>query len=89
MWKGIHLQSALEGMLGVRVFVGNDANLGALAERWWGSCKDVDDFVFVKIYLLVWVQACSKMETSCLAISDTQENSVMFPFPKRDCVDAG
>ena len=47
-WKDIHLQSALEGMLGVRVFVGNDANLGALAERWWGSCQDVDDFVFVK-----------------------------------------
>ena len=40
---------ALEGMLGVSVFVGNDANLGALAERWWGSCKGVDDFVFVKI----------------------------------------
>lgn len=48
-WKGIHLQSALEGMLGVRVFVGNDANLGALAERWWGNCQDVDDFVFVKM----------------------------------------
>lgn len=48
-WKGIHLQSALEDMLGVRVFVGNDANLGALAERWWGSCKGIDDFVFVKM----------------------------------------
>ena len=48
-WKGIHLQSTLEGSLDVRVFVGNDANLGALAERWWGSCKGVDDFVFVKM----------------------------------------
>ena len=48
-WKEIHLQSTLEGVLGVRVFVGNDANLGALAERWWGSCKGVDDFVFVKM----------------------------------------
>jgi predicted NBD/HSP70 family sugar kinase len=48
-WKGIHLQSTLEGMLGVRVFVGNDANLGALAERWWGNCQGVDDFVFVKM----------------------------------------
>lgn len=48
-WKGIHLQSALEGMLEARIFVGNDANLGALAERWWGSCKGIDDFVFVKM----------------------------------------
>lgn len=48
-WKGVHLQSVLEGMLGVRVFVGNDANLGALAERWWGNCHAVDDFVFVKM----------------------------------------
>ena len=48
-WQGVHLQSILEGMLGVRVFVGNDANLGALAERWWGNCQGVDDFVFVKM----------------------------------------
>ncbi len=48
-WKGIRLKEVLEERLSVRVFVGNDANLGALAERWWGSCQGVDDFVFVKM----------------------------------------
>ena len=48
-WTDIHLPSALEAMLGIRVFAGNDANLGALAESWWGSCKGIDDFVFVKM----------------------------------------
>ncbi len=48
-WKGIQLKTVLEERLAVRVFVGNDANLGALAERWWGSCQGVDDFVFVKM----------------------------------------
>ena len=48
-WKGVHIQSALEAMIGVRVSVGNDANLGALAERCWGTCKGVDDFVFIKM----------------------------------------
>jgi predicted NBD/HSP70 family sugar kinase len=48
-WKGVHIQSVLEAIVGVRVSVGNDANLGALAERWWGACKGVDDFVFIKM----------------------------------------
>ncbi len=48
-WKGIHLQAELESRLVLRVFVGNDANLGALAEQWWGTCKGVQDFVFIKM----------------------------------------
>lgn len=48
-WKG---QLGLEG-LGVRyhvpLFVDNDANLGALAEQWWGAGRGVDDFAYIKI----------------------------------------
>ena len=31
------------------VLVDNDANLGALAERWWGAGRDVDDFAYIKV----------------------------------------
>jgi predicted NBD/HSP70 family sugar kinase len=31
------------------VLVDNDANLGALAERWWGAGRDIDDFAYIKV----------------------------------------
>ena len=33
----------------VPLFVDNDANLGALAERWWGAGRGIDDFAYVKV----------------------------------------
>jgi predicted NBD/HSP70 family sugar kinase len=33
----------------VPVMVDNDANLGALAERWWGAGRGIDDFAYVKV----------------------------------------
>jgi predicted NBD/HSP70 family sugar kinase len=39
----------LEARFGVPVFLDNDANLGALAERWWGAGQGTDDFTYVKI----------------------------------------
>ena len=48
-WKGQSVGGALRERLGVPVFVDNDANLGALAERWWGAGREVDDFVYVKV----------------------------------------
>ncbi|MGO1406602.1 MAG: ROK family transcriptional regulator [Agrococcus casei] len=35
--------------LGIRVELANDADVGALAERAWGSGSEIDDFLFVKI----------------------------------------
>ncbi len=34
---------------GVPLFVDNDANLGALAEHWWGLDEDVDNLVYIKV----------------------------------------
>ena len=48
-WKGQSVGGALRERFQVPVFVDNDANLGALAERWWGAGRDVDDFVYVKV----------------------------------------
>jgi predicted NBD/HSP70 family sugar kinase len=48
-WRG---QSGLQ-VLGERhdvpVMVDNDANLGALAEQWWGAGRGIADFAYVKV----------------------------------------
>ena len=49
VWKGRSGLEALGERLGVPVWVDNDANLGALAEYWWGAGRGVRDFAFVKI----------------------------------------
>lgn len=48
-WKGVNVAQALRKQLSVPVLVDNDANLGALAERWWGAGRGVDDFAYVKL----------------------------------------
>lgn len=48
-WGG---HSGLEGLgqrYDVPVMVDNDANLGALAEHWWGAGRGIDDFAYVKV----------------------------------------
>jgi glucokinase-like ROK family protein len=48
-WKGRSGFEVLEARLGVPVMTDNDANLGALAERWWGAGQGIDDFAFIKV----------------------------------------
>jgi len=48
-WKGSLGLGPLAERLGVPLLVDNDANLGALAERWWGAGRDIDDFAFIKV----------------------------------------
>jgi predicted NBD/HSP70 family sugar kinase len=48
-WKGRLGLDDLAARLGVPLFVDNDANLGALAEHWWGAGRGIDDFAYVKI----------------------------------------
>ena len=40
---------ALSGQYGVPLMVDNDANLGALAEHWWGAGRDTDDIAYIKV----------------------------------------
>ena len=47
-----HGQSGFEEITAryrVPLLVDNDANLGALAEHWWGAGRGVDDFAYVKV----------------------------------------
>jgi predicted NBD/HSP70 family sugar kinase len=34
---------------GVPLMVDNDANLGALAEHWWGAGRNIDNFAYIKV----------------------------------------
>jgi predicted NBD/HSP70 family sugar kinase len=48
-WEGRTGFGELEEVFGVPVLVDNDANLGAVAELWWGAGQDVDHFTFIKL----------------------------------------
>lgn len=47
-WRGLDVRTALASY-GVPVFVDNDANLGALAEHWWGAGQGASELLYVKV----------------------------------------
>ncbi len=48
-WQGRLGLDDLAARHGVPLMLDNDANLGALAEHWWGAGRDVDDFAYIKL----------------------------------------
>lgn len=48
-WAGYNIAAHLEKSFGRPVFVDNDANLGALAELWWGAGSSVKDLAYIKV----------------------------------------
>lgn len=48
-WRGHGLMEDLQSAYGVPVLIDNDANLGALAEHWWGAGRGLDDFTYIKL----------------------------------------
>jgi len=48
-WREIDLLDHLSGAHGLPVRMDNDANLGALAEHWWGAGRGCADFAYVKV----------------------------------------
>jgi predicted NBD/HSP70 family sugar kinase len=48
-WRGESGFDVLEARLGAPVFMDNDANLGAVAERWWGAGRGIDHFAYIKL----------------------------------------
>jgi predicted NBD/HSP70 family sugar kinase len=48
-WHGSLGLDGLAEHYGVPLMVDNDANFAALAERWWGAGRDVDNFAFIKV----------------------------------------
>lgn len=48
-WHGKSGLERLKEKYRVPVYLDNDANLGALAEHWWGVGKNVNDLIYIKI----------------------------------------
>ncbi len=48
-WHERHGFFALRQQFNVPVLVDNDANLGALAEHWWGAGRGFRDFTYIKV----------------------------------------
>lgn len=48
-WKARLGLEDLARHYGVPLMVDNDANLGALAEHWWGAGRGVDDLAYIKV----------------------------------------
>jgi predicted NBD/HSP70 family sugar kinase len=49
LWEGELGLDGLAEKFGVPLFIDNDANLGALAEQWWGCCQDSDNISYIKV----------------------------------------
>lgn len=48
-WHGKSGLERLRREYSVPVYLDNDANLGALAEHWWGAGKETNDLIYIKI----------------------------------------
>ena len=48
-WEGRNALADLGERYGLPVMFDNDANLGALAEHWWGVGRGIDDFAYIKV----------------------------------------
>lgn len=48
-WRGVSFKAMLEESLGKSVEVDNNANLGAVAEKWWGAGQGADNLVYVML----------------------------------------
>lgn len=48
-WRGVQLGDWLYERFGLPVCMDNDANIGALAEAWWGAGQDVSHFAYIKV----------------------------------------
>jgi len=48
-WAGIDVEESLEKKLEIKCLLDNDANLGALAEHWWGVGRQVRNMLFLKL----------------------------------------
>jgi predicted NBD/HSP70 family sugar kinase len=48
-WGGRNGFEVIRTRFRVPLFIDNDANLGALAEQWWGAGRGVPDFAYIKV----------------------------------------
>lgn len=48
-WEGFDLTGALSEAISLPLYVENDANAGAIAEKWWGKGAEYDNLAYIKL----------------------------------------
>lgn len=48
-WRDVPLKEIMEEEFDIPTFIENDAKACALGEKWFGSCRDIDNFVYLAI----------------------------------------
>ena len=48
-WEEFDLTGALQQALPLPIYVENDANAGAIAEKWWGKCTEHENMAYIKL----------------------------------------
>lgn len=48
-WEGVELVASLQPALKLPIRVENDANAGAIAEKWWGKGTEYDNLAYIKL----------------------------------------
>lgn len=48
-WRDVPLKQLVEERIGIPVYIDNDVNTLAMAEKWFGAGQDVDDFLVVTV----------------------------------------
>ena len=48
-WEGFDLTGALRQALALPIYVENDANAGAIAEKWWGKGAEHNNMAYIKL----------------------------------------
>ncbi len=48
-WADVPVLSRVRASTDLPIWIDNDANVGALAEHWWGAGRDVEDLAYIKI----------------------------------------
>lgn len=48
-WAGVPVFSRLKTATGLPTWIDNDANVGALAEHWWGAGRATGDMAYIKV----------------------------------------
>jgi predicted NBD/HSP70 family sugar kinase len=48
-WAQVDVEAALRAHFDLPIVIDNDANLGAVAERWWGAGRGGEDLAYIKL----------------------------------------
>ncbi|ADL41890.1 ROK family protein [Caldicellulosiruptor obsidiansis OB47] len=48
-WKNVHLKSIIEQRFNLPVYIDNEANAGALGEKWFGEWGKVSDLIYLSV----------------------------------------